>query len=108
MVELLLQHEPATYQSRLQAIKHVTALRAFGRLSRVWMENGYFAKMSHVIPPPPRLQRLFSPEEGGEMFTRAVARYYDGYRYHGWNFPSLFIRNISVKLINMIGFPKTL
>ncbi|CAN0560856.1 unnamed protein product, partial [Ectocarpus sp. 12 AP-2014] len=74
MVELLLQHERRTYGTRLQAVKHVIALRSFGRLSRVWTEGGYFAKMSHVLPPPPRMPRVFTPEEGDEMFDRAAAR----------------------------------
>ncbi|CAN0215764.1 unnamed protein product, partial [Ectocarpus sp. 13 AM-2016] len=74
MVELLLQHERRTYGTRLQAVKHVVALRSFGRLSRVWTEGGYFAKMSHVLPPPPRMPRVFTPEEGDEMFDRAAAR----------------------------------
>ncbi|CAM9175616.1 unnamed protein product, partial [Ectocarpus fasciculatus] len=74
MVELLLQHERRTYGTRLQAVKHVIALRSFGRLSRVWTEGGYFAKMSHVLPPPPRMPRMFTPEEGDEMFDRAAAR----------------------------------
>ncbi|CAM9924123.1 unnamed protein product [Ectocarpus sp. 6 AP-2014] len=74
MVELLLQHERRTYGTRLQAVKHVIALRSFGRLSRVWTEGGYFAKMSHVLPPPSRMPRVFTPEEGDEMFDRAAAR----------------------------------
>lgn len=74
MVELLLQHERSTYHTRLQAIKHVTTLRTFGRLSRVWVEEGYFAKLSHVLPPPPRMRRVFTPEEGDEMFDRAASR----------------------------------
>lgn len=73
MVELLLQHEADTYRSRFQAVKHVTALRRRGRLSRTWMREGYFAKMAHAVPAPPRMQRLFSKEEGDEMFERAVA-----------------------------------
>lgn len=75
MVELLLQHERATYFTRLAAIKHVTTLRTTGRLSLVWMREGYYAKMAHVLPPPPRMPRMFTPEEGDEMFDRAAARY---------------------------------
>ncbi|CAM9875461.1 unnamed protein product [Ectocarpus sp. 4 AP-2014] len=74
MVELLLQHERRTYGTRLQAVEHVIALRSFGRLSRVWTEGGYFAKMSHVLPPLPRMPRVFTPEEGDEMFDRAAVR----------------------------------
>lgn len=74
MVELLLQHEGTTYRTRLQAIKHVTALRTSGRLSRAWTKQGYFEKMSHVLPPPPRMPRMFTPEEGDAMFDRAAAR----------------------------------
>ncbi|CAM9405818.1 unnamed protein product [Hapterophycus canaliculatus] len=74
MVELLLQHECTTYRTRLEAIKHVTALRRCGRLSRAWIEGGYFSKMSHVLPSPPRMPRVFTPEEGDEMFDRAAAR----------------------------------
>lgn len=75
MVELLLQHERTTYRTRLQAIKHATSLRMSGRLSRIWTEKGYYAKMSHVLPPPPRMPRIFTPEEGDTMFDRAAARY---------------------------------
>eukprot|EP00903_Cladosiphon_okamuranus_P005832 g5773.t1 len=74
MVELLLQHERTTYRTRLAAIKHVTNLRATGRLSLAWMREGYFNKMAHVSPPPPRMPRIFTPEEGDEMFDRAAAR----------------------------------
>lgn len=74
MVELLMQHERTTYCTRLAAIKHVTKLRATGRLSRAWMHDGYYAKMAHVLPPLPRMPRIFSPEEGDEMFERAAAR----------------------------------
>ncbi|CAB1119759.1 unnamed protein product [Ectocarpus sp. CCAP 1310/34] len=74
MVELLLQHERRTYGTRLQAVRHVITLRSFGRLSRVWTEGGYFAKMSHALPPPPRMPRVFTPEEGDEMFDRAASR----------------------------------
>lgn len=74
MVELLLQHERATYRTRLAAITHVTNLRANGRLSLAWKQDGYFAKMAHVLPPPPRMRRVFAPEEGDEMFDRAAAR----------------------------------
>lgn len=74
MVELLLQHERATYRNRLAAVKHVTKLRATGRLSLAWMQEGYYTKMAHVLPPPPRMPRVFTPEEGDEMFDRAVAR----------------------------------
>lgn len=75
MVELLLQHERTTYSTRLAAIKHVTKLRATGRLSLVWTRDRYYAKMAHVLPPPPRMPRMFTPEEGDEMFDRAAARY---------------------------------
>lgn len=77
MVELLLQHERTTYRTRLEAIKHVTALRRCGRLSRAWIEDDHFEKMSHVLPPPPRMARMFTPEEADEMFDRAAARYCD-------------------------------
>lgn len=76
MVELLLQYERTTYRTRLQAVKHVTMLRTSGRLSRTWTEGGYYAKMSHVLPPPPRMPRMFTPEECDEMFDRAAARYH--------------------------------
>ncbi|CAN0246598.1 unnamed protein product, partial [Pylaiella littoralis] len=74
MVELLLQHERTVYRTRLQAINHVTALQRSGRLSHAWTEKGYYAKMSHVLPPPPRMPRIFTPEEGDAMFDRAAAR----------------------------------
>lgn len=74
MVELLLQYERTTYRTRLVAIKHITSLRASGRLSRAWMQDGYYAKMAHVLPPPPRMPRVFTPDEGDEMFDRAAAR----------------------------------
>lgn len=74
MVELLLQHEGETYRNRLQAIERVTSLRAHGQLSRTWIDKGYYAKMAHVIPPPQRMPRLFSREDGDAMFERATAK----------------------------------
>lgn len=74
MVELLLQHEGETYHTRLQAVEHVTSLRSHGRLSRAWVDKGYYAKMAHVIPPPQRMPRFFSREDGDAMFERATAK----------------------------------
>lgn len=75
MVELLLQHEGETYHSRLRAIEHVASLRARGQLSRTWVDKGYYAKMAHVVPPPPRMPRLFNREDGDAMFERATAKF---------------------------------
>lgn len=74
MVELLLQHEGETYHTRLQAIERVTWLKAHGQLSRTWVDQGYYSKMAHVIPPPQRMPRLFSREDGDAMFERAKAK----------------------------------
>lgn len=74
MVELLLQHEPGKYPSRLLALQHMSTLRVCGRLSRTWVDEGYYSKISHLVPPPPRMPRLFSVEEGDAMYQRAAAR----------------------------------
>lgn len=74
MVELLLQHEGETHRNRLQAIERATFLRSHGQLLHTWVDKGYYAKMTHVIPPPQRMPRLFSREEGDAMFERASAK----------------------------------
>lgn len=74
MVELLLQHKSSRYRTRLQALKHVNILKAHSRLTEVWMRQGYYKKVAHVIPPPPRLRRFFTVEEGKIMYKRAFAR----------------------------------
>lgn len=74
MVELLLQHEPQKYPSRLLALQHMSTLRVCGRLSRIWVDEGYYAKISNLVSPPPRMPRLFSVKEGDAMYQRAAAR----------------------------------
>lgn len=74
MVELLLQYEPSTYRTRWQALNHVNSLKVHGRLSKLWIEGGYHKLLANVIPPPPRMRRFFTAEEGEFIYKRALSR----------------------------------
>lgn len=74
MVELLMQSESSSYRTRWQAVNYVNSLKVQCRLSKVWIEGGYYTQVAHIIPPPPRLRRFFTPEEGKVMYRRVLLR----------------------------------